>query len=146
MLQTSSVEDNGSYSSMLPTTVSCWKEPCHSQPGMLLTILLQNCYFDPGTPYHLSGFPSNLLAAFSVHNAGSCREWVSFISMSACCLAKRCCTQYTHCGANALSVVIQENEGGGLSGSTSAKESSYEKDRALCKMGFFPSVLCPSTP
>lgn len=140
MLQTSSVEDNVSYPPKLLTTVSCWKGPCHSQLGMLLTILLQNCYFYPGTPYHISGFPSNLSAAFCVHNSGSCRGWVSSICMSVCCLTKCCCTQYTHSGANVLSVIIQENEGGDLYGLTSAKETVHMKKTEHYIRLFFSSL------
>lgn len=94
---------------------------------MLLSILLQNCSFDPGTLYHISVFPSKILSAFSVHNSDSCGRWFSSICMSPCCLAKCCCTQCTHSGANALSVIIQESEGQDLCGLTSAKERAHMK-------------------
>lgn len=103
-------------------------EVSHRQPGTLLTFLPQNCYFGYGTSQHLSEFPSQLLSALSVHSTGSCRMWVTFTCVSACCLAKCCCTQYSWCGAKALSVLIQDKQGRRPEWfDLHQRESSYEK-------------------
>lgn len=112
MLQTPSQEHSGSYPSLLFSTACCWRDPTvsHRQPGALLTFLPQNFSFDFGISHHLSDFLSWLWSALSVQSTGSCRRWVIFTCVSTCSHAKSCCMQYSWCGVNALSLLIQDKQ------------------------------------